>query len=184
MPIVRAANGRLQDHQRIRAASVWTTGELPRTEGTRKLKRASLRDWVRSASSPPRPASGDTLESLIARFAHGRDVSGATTLEELGLSSLERVELMIALEDRFQTRLDEGRFAEAASVADLKQLVEHAPSIGGGRGAGRLSLVEPHVAGARHPAAVAGHLDPAARARVRAGCASKDASICRISTVR
>jgi long-chain acyl-CoA synthetase len=48
-------------------------------------------------------------------------------LEELGLSSLERVELMIALEDRFQTRLDEGRFGEAASVSDLKQLVEHAP---------------------------------------------------------
>ena len=70
------------------------------------------------------PASGDTLESLIARFAHGRDVSGATTLEELGLSSLERVELMIALEDRFQTRLDEGRFSDAASVAELKQLVE------------------------------------------------------------
>ena len=49
--------------------------------------------------------------------------SGATTLEELGLSSLERVELMVALEDRFQTRLDEGRFSEAASVAELKQLV-------------------------------------------------------------
>ena len=125
--IVRAANGRLQDHQRIRAASVWTSGELPRTEGTRKLKRRVLRDWVQSGEKPVAAASADTLESLIARFAHGRDVSGATTLEELGLSSLERVELMVALEDRFQTRLDEGRFSEAASVSDLKQLVEHAP---------------------------------------------------------
>jgi len=123
--IVRAANGRLQDHQRIRAASVWTSGELPRTEGTRKLKRRVLRDWVQSGETPVAASSADTIESLIARFAHGRDVSGATTLEELGLSSLERVELMIALEDRFQTRLDEGRFSEAASVSDLKQLVEH-----------------------------------------------------------
>ncbi len=123
--IVRAANGRLQDHQRIRAASVWTAGDLPRTEGTRKLKRGVLRDWVRSGEKPVAPSSSDTLESLIGRFARGRDVSGATTLEELGLSSLERVELMIALEDRFQTRLDEGRFSEAASVSDLKQLVEH-----------------------------------------------------------
>jgi len=122
--IIRDANRQLQDHQRIRAASVWTTGDLPRTEGTRKLKRAAIRDWVQSGEKPVAPASGDSLESLIARFAHGRDVSGATTLEELGLSSLERVELMIALEDRFQTRLDEGRFSEAASVAELKQLVE------------------------------------------------------------
>ncbi len=51
-------------------------------------------------------------------------MSGATTLDELGLSSLERVELMVALEDRFQTRIDEGRFSEVASIADLKQLVE------------------------------------------------------------
>jgi long-chain acyl-CoA synthetase len=122
--IIRSANSRLQDHQRIRGASDWTTGDLPRTEGTRKLKRAAIRDWVRSGETPVATASNDSLESLIGRFAHGRDVSGATTLEELGLSSLERVELMIALEDRFQTRLDEGRFSQAASVADLKQLVE------------------------------------------------------------
>ena len=85
------------------------------------------------ASGRSTAARGDTLEALIARFAHGRDVSGATTLEELGLSSLERVELMVALEDRFQTRLDEGRFSEAASVADLKQLVEAAAGRGRGR---------------------------------------------------
>jgi long-chain acyl-CoA synthetase len=122
--IIRSANSRLQDHQRIRGASDWTAGDLPRTEGTRKLKRAAIRDWVRSGETPVAASSNDSLESLIGRFAHGRDVSGATTLEELGLSSLERVELMIALEDRFQTRLDEGRFSQAASVADLKQLVE------------------------------------------------------------
>jgi long-chain acyl-CoA synthetase len=121
--IVREANTRLQDHQRIRSASVWTAGDLPRTEGTRKLKRAAIRDWVQSGERPVERPSGDSIESLVARFAHGRDVGGATTLEELGLSSLERVELMIALEDKFQTRLDEARFSEAASIADLKQLV-------------------------------------------------------------
>jgi long-chain acyl-CoA synthetase len=74
------------------------------------------------------PTADDSVESLIARFSHGRDLSGATTLEELGLSSLERVELMVALEDRFQTRIDEARFSDAASIADLRQLVEHAPA--------------------------------------------------------
>ena len=122
--IVREANARLQDHQRVRTASIWPSGELPRTEGTRKLKRAAIRQWVQSGEQPVSISSSDSLESLVARFAHGRDVSGATTLEELGLSSLERVELMIALEDRFQTRLDEGRFSQAASIADLQQLVE------------------------------------------------------------
>jgi long-chain acyl-CoA synthetase len=122
--VLRTANSRLQDHQRIRGASVWSSGSLPRTDGTRKLKRAAIREWVQAGERPATDAGGDSLESLIARFAHGRDINSTTTLEELGLSSLERVELMIALEDRFQTRLDEGRFSQAARVADLKQLVE------------------------------------------------------------
>jgi long-chain acyl-CoA synthetase len=126
--VVRAANARLQDPQRIRSASIWPASDLPRTEGTRKLRRAAIREWVISGATPVAPA-GDTVEALIARFARGRDVSGATTLDELGLSSLERVELMVALEDRFQTRVDEAHFAETASVDELKRLVEQGSSV-------------------------------------------------------
>ena len=126
--VVREANARLQDHQRIRTISVWPGSELPRTEGTRKLKRAAIRDWVKAGGQTLAVPQGDSLEALIGRYARGRHVSGATTLEELGLTSLERVELMVALEDRFQTRIDESRFSEAASIADLKQLVEAPPA--------------------------------------------------------
>ena len=126
--VIREANARLQDHQRIRTISVWPGKTLPRTEGTRKLKRAAIRDWVKAGGQPLTVQQGDSLEALIGRYARGRNVSGATTLEELGLSSLERVELMVALEDRFQTRIDESRFSEAASIADLKQLVEAPPA--------------------------------------------------------
>ena len=40
-------------------------------------------------------------------------------MDELGLSSLERVELMVALEDRFGTTIDEAAFSGVQSVADL-----------------------------------------------------------------
>ena len=71
--VIREANARLQDHQRIRTASVWPGTELPRTEGTRKLKRSAIRDWVRSGGSPvAAPGGGDSLESLLARFAFRR----------------------------------------------------------------------------------------------------------------
>jgi long-chain acyl-CoA synthetase len=130
--VIRQANTQLQDHQRVRTSSIWPAAELPRTEGTRKLKRRAIRDWVESGTSAAPAAPGDTLEQLLGRFAHGRMLEGSTTLDELGLSSLERVELMVALEDRFQTRIDEGRFSEASSVGDLKQLIE------------RGSTTEPH----------------------------------------
>jgi long-chain acyl-CoA synthetase len=126
--VVRQANAALADHQKIRRAVVWPEPELPRTEGTRKLKRASIRDWVmRGGATPPPVAQGsDALAALLAKYAGRADISPETTLEELGLTSLERVELMVALEDAFQARIDEGAFSEARNMGELRTLVEHA----------------------------------------------------------
>ena len=44
------------------------------------------------------------------------------------MSSLDRVELMVALEDTFQTRIDEGAFAGAQDLGQLRALVERASS--------------------------------------------------------
>ncbi|HEY7497927.1 MAG TPA: AMP-binding protein [Vicinamibacterales bacterium] len=123
--IIRAANAQLGDHQKIRAAAVWPGTELPRTEGTRKLKRRELKTWLSGERDRERPqgaASGRTVASVLGRFAPGRTLSSATTLDELGLSSLERVELMMALEEAFQVTVDEGRFSAAKTLADLEAL--------------------------------------------------------------
>jgi long-chain acyl-CoA synthetase len=126
--VVRQANAQLDDPQKIRRALIWPEPELPRTDGTRKLKRAAIRDWVKSGATPPLVKAGsDALAALIAKYAGRDDVSPATTIEELGLSSLDRVELMVALEDAFQTRIDESAFADARDLRQLRTLVEQAP---------------------------------------------------------
>ena len=56
-------------------------------------------------------ASTGDIESVIAQYAPGQAVTPETTMEELGLSSLERVELLMALERRFGVTLDEGAYA-------------------------------------------------------------------------
>ena len=81
-------------------------------------------------------------------------MAGATTLDELGLSSLERVELMVALEERFGRTIDESAFARATDIAALEQLVRAEPAAGASdeharRRAGGLPVVEPDVVGAR-----------------------------------
>jgi len=91
---------------------------LPRTEGTGKLKRGEVARWVESGGSAgdkipgPVHASGK-LTGILARYARGRSITASTTLDELGLSSLERVELMI------ETGLSETRMQEARTVGDL-----------------------------------------------------------------
>jgi long-chain acyl-CoA synthetase len=126
--VVAAANQSLQDHQRIRSYSVWTGGDLPRTEGTRKLKRNAIREWVATGAQPMAALEGDDpVAALFAKFAGGRAVHPDTSLADLGLSSLERVELMVALEDRLQTRVDESQFAAARTLDDVKALLARAP---------------------------------------------------------
>ena len=72
---------------------------------------------------PAKSGSGEDVESVIAQYAPGRNISADTTIEELGLSSLERVELLMALERRFGVTLDEGAYAAAKQISDLKRLV-------------------------------------------------------------
>jgi long-chain acyl-CoA synthetase len=129
--ITRAANARLDDHQKIRRTVAWPEPELPRTEGTRKLKRAAIREWAEGGGIPRHVAAGsDALAAIVARYAGRGHVSTTATIDELGLSSLERVELMVALEEAFGTRIDEGAFAEARSVSDLKTLVDRGGDAG------------------------------------------------------
>ncbi len=125
--IVRRANDALGDHQKIRSASVWPGAELPRTDGTRKLKRREVKRWVDGEAAATAPASGDRrVDSILAavqRFAPGRaDIGPDTPIEALGLSSLERVELLMAIEEHARTTIDESAFAAATTVADLATL--------------------------------------------------------------
>ena len=129
--LVRLANAGLQDHQKIRAVALWPGPELPRTEGTRKLKRRELKQWLAETGGSdervrPKPdatgAAGRSVVSVLERFAPGRTIGPATTIDELGLSSLERVELMMALEETLQVTVDEAAFAAAATVADLEAI--------------------------------------------------------------
>jgi long-chain acyl-CoA synthetase len=123
--VVRGANLQLGDHQKVRAAAVWPENELPRTEGTRKLKRRELKSWLageRGRDTSAGPDQGRSVASVLGRFAPGRTLTPETTLDALGLSSLERVELMMALEEAFQVTVDEARFSAARTIADLDAL--------------------------------------------------------------
>lgn len=131
--IVREANARLETHQRIRDFSVWTRGALPRSEPMRKLKRFEIRRWVEEGG-PERgekaPAPVGDLERLLSRYVKDRAVQADTTLDELGLTSLDRIELIMALEDQARVTLSETAVDEARTVGDLRRLTEQAAEFG------------------------------------------------------
>jgi hypothetical protein len=71
----REANRRCRITSGSAAHSVWPDGELPRTEGTRKLKRGEIRTWVNRAGPRARPGEADPLRRCSRRFAAGPDAA-------------------------------------------------------------------------------------------------------------
>jgi long-chain acyl-CoA synthetase len=127
--VIRHANGKLESHQRIRDFSVWPGQALPRTEAIRKLKREEIRRWVAEGARPVpsvmQSGAGD-VETVLARYARGQSVSPHTTLEELGLTSLDRIELTMALEEQAGVGLSEAAVAASHTVSDLRQALDQA----------------------------------------------------------
>ena len=126
--IVAGANRTLEDAQRIWSASIWPGATLPRTEGTEKLKRRELQRWASGEHVSPDSTrtAGATVEAIVARFASNRTLTKDTTLDELGLSSLDRVELAMAIEDAFHTTVGESALGSAKTIGDLQKLATDA----------------------------------------------------------
>jgi len=130
--IVTRANETLAEYQRMRVWFIWPDEDFPRSS-TQKPRRNVIRDAVEAALAEQDATAADRsarstgpLVELLTRVT-GRapqNLVSETSLENgLGLSSLERVELLSALEDRYQVDLSETKFADAVTIGDLEKLL-------------------------------------------------------------
>jgi long-chain acyl-CoA synthetase len=128
---VANANQALADFQKIRRWMVWPDDDFPRTstqkpklELIRQAAEVQVNGGTRTAESS---RSGDgTLEELIGSIA-GRRVElkpGSHLENDLSLSSLDRVELMAAIESRYQVDLGDREFSQVNTIADLENLMK------------------------------------------------------------
>lgn len=123
---VQNANRSLAEYQQIRHWLVWPDPDFPRTPTLKPLLpriREVVNAKVGAASSPEGESA---VASLITKIT-GRPVTSGSrnsSLEaDLKMTSLDRVELMSALEDRYQTDFNEVRFSELGSIAQLEKLL-------------------------------------------------------------
>jgi len=138
--IVDGANRSLAEYQKIRNWLVWPHPDFPRTP-TQKPVIPKIREAIRTSSdgSSTMPASGDALNSLISRITHraAPSDSNAALEVDLNLSSLDRVELMSALEEQYQVELSETQFQDVSTVTQLEKLIS-------GGVAPKVQLAYPH----------------------------------------
>jgi long-chain acyl-CoA synthetase len=121
---VENANASLAEYQRVHRWFVWPEPDFPRTPtGKPRLTIIASRAAELFNGSSLANAPAGTLDDLLAKFSTAK---GATEKleKDLNLTSLDRVELMSALEERFQIELNETSFAEAKTVADVQRLLQ------------------------------------------------------------
>jgi long-chain acyl-CoA synthetase len=147
---ITGANQSLADFQKIRRWFVWPDDDFPRTstqkpklEVIRRAAEAQLAEAQtvgaqtvgtqivingKSAGTPSTSngAPAGTLQELVGNIA-GRQVElkpEAHLENDLNLSSLDRVELMSAIENRYQVDLGDREFSKINTVADLENLLK------------------------------------------------------------
>jgi long-chain acyl-CoA synthetase len=129
--VVERANQSLAEFQRMRMWLRWPQEDFPRTS-TQKPRRNVIRGFAENQILRPERAKESAgrapVMELIERIAGKRVASAKSILDsdlqsDLGLSSLDRVELISALEDRYQVDLNETRFSAARTVGDIERML-------------------------------------------------------------
>ncbi|HUO26581.1 MAG TPA: AMP-binding protein [Candidatus Aquilonibacter sp.] len=126
---VERANQSLAEYQRMRMWLEWPESDFPRTN-TQKPRRNLIRDAARrhilQPASQPAESPASPLAELLGNIT-GHSVANlrfdAKLDSDLNLSSLDRVELISALEDRYQIDLSETRFSAARTVGDVERML-------------------------------------------------------------
>jgi long-chain acyl-CoA synthetase len=126
--VVERANRSLAEFQRMRMWVRWPQEDFPRT-GTQKPRRNVITEFAARQilqTGARNVADNSPVMELIGRIT-GRKPAGlnaeAKLDSDLGLSSLDRVELIGVLEDRYQVDLSETRFSAARTVGDVERLL-------------------------------------------------------------
>jgi long-chain acyl-CoA synthetase len=134
--VIARANESLAEYQRMRVWMEWPQEDFPRTN-TQKPRRNLIREAAQARIVHQRPGGRERgpLAELMARI-RGSQASAlrddASLDSDLGLSSLDRVELLSAVEDRYQVDLSEARFSAAQTVGDLERMLRGETSPGAG----------------------------------------------------
>ena len=126
---VEGANQALAEYQNIRHWLLWPEADFPRTS-TQKPILPRIRETIQNAGTQASKVAtnGDSLSGLISRIT-GREVpagsnGNSTNLErDLQLTSLDRVELMSTLEERYQVELTDVQFQDVTTIDQIEKLI-------------------------------------------------------------
>ncbi|MGH9900969.1 MAG: 1-acyl-sn-glycerol-3-phosphate acyltransferase, partial [Pyrinomonadaceae bacterium] len=126
---VAAANQSLARHQQIRRWRLWPESDFPRTP-THKIRKREIIEGMRDEGGGMKEDRSGATAHVDSGGSASSLIPHPSSLQEL--DSLGRVELLSALEDRYQIEIDEASFTAATTVEEVEKIIQRG---GGGEAA-------------------------------------------------
>ena len=115
--IIKNANQKLLPYQKIKSFTVWNETDFPRTS-TLKVKRYEVINRVmqkKEQTSPPKHILSEIIPDSL--------VSSESSLYELGLDSLDMIELSCKIEEKLGISIDETIITPETTVNELEKIL-------------------------------------------------------------
>ena len=126
LAIIERVNRRLEPHQRIQDTSEWPEEEFPHTASTFKTQRRKVAERLSSTARTPDSGGASGLDGILlslTRRSREELKDDRRLAEDLGLSSLERIDMLASLEDHYGIELDETAFSSLSTVGQVRTWV-------------------------------------------------------------
>jgi len=124
--VIEQANAKLDSMHQITGFSLWPEPDFPKTT-TLKIKKFSVKEAVEKGPEESNNAvSNDRLLNLIAKVtgtAMAQIREESLLASDLGLTSIDRLELVNYLEQEFRLDIEDSQIGPLTKVSDLRQVI-------------------------------------------------------------
>lgn len=113
--VVKKVNAQLLPYQRIRGSSVWKDFDFPRTP-TLKIRKTEVLKTIMECQQ--KPSEKDEFELLFSEKVNRNTRLG----DELGMGSLDIVEVVSKIEKRYNVSIDESSISPETTIEELRMI--------------------------------------------------------------
>lgn len=124
--VIAEANGRLDPQQQITSFSLWPELEFPKTT-TLKIQKFKVLESLKHQATGGAGITSDRLVNLIGKITQRPVIEikeSSILVQDLGLTSVARLELVNYLEQEFRLDLEDTAINQKTTVAELRKIIE------------------------------------------------------------
>jgi len=126
--VIKKANKKLLDHQKIQSFTIWPKPEFPKTS-LGKTKKFVVKQKISSGKKSTEMYDNKLYDLVSKVLKPSVKIKKNSNLVDLGMDSLKRIELVAELEQEYDCEIDESKLDQNVRIKDVKKIIKNPPFI-------------------------------------------------------